>query len=138
MTKIYVSPSCLTYRQYGTIIKAAYSYGWQPTWLWARQIFHADAFVSEEKALKALASIVHADIFLACLPGTTTTCVEIGAAYFMAQSVFLAAKDPVHFTQTGPCDAYLAVLPDIKRICCEAEDIPEKLKQEYYPLVTGP
>ncbi len=134
MTNIYVSPSCLTYRQYSAIIKAAFSYGWQPSWIWSRQIFHSDAFVSEEDALKAMASIAHADIFAAYLPGTATANLEIGAAYFLAQSVFLAAKDPIHFTQTGPCDAYLAVLPDIKRVCCGAEEIPEMLRQEYATL----
>ncbi len=136
MTNIYLSPSCLTYRQYSAIIEAAYSCGWQPTWIWSRRVFHADAYISEEHALKAMAGIARADIFAAYLPGTVTTNLEIGAAYFQVQSVFLAAKDPVHFTQTGPCDAYLAVLPHIKRVCCSAENIPEKLRQEYSALVS--
>ncbi len=135
MTHIYVSPSCLSYRQYRAIIDAAFSYGWQLTWEWSRQTFHADAFINEEHALKAMASIARADIFVSYLPGTVTANLEIGAAYFLAQSVFLAASAPIYFKQTGPADAYLAVLPDIKRICCRAEDIPEKLKQEYLTLV---
>jgi len=75
------------------------------------------------------------DIFIATVPGTCSTCIEIGMAYTLCEEVFLVARDPVYFTQTGLSDAYLASLPGIKRICCEIDEIPEMLKKEYLNLI---
>ena len=135
MTTFYVSPSCLTYKQYKQLIAETVSFGWSPSWVWPHSVFHTDAFVSKCLASKGLNAIGRADIFIAVLPGTVSTNIEIGTAYTLCEEVFLVAKDPVYFTQTGLADAHLSVLPGVKRTCCEIADIPAMLKQEYVHLI---
>ena len=135
MTTFYVSPSSLSYKQYSTIVSAASGFGWKPRWVWTREIFRPDALVKPEVLAKVLKSFVHTDIFIATMPCTCSTCVEIGIAYTLCEDVLLVARDPVHFTQTGLSDAYLAAMPGIKRACCTIEEIPAMLSKEYLNLI---
>ena len=135
MTTFYVSPSSLSYKQYSTIVSAAAGFGWKARWIWSREIFRPDAQVKADALAKMLKSFVHTDIFIATLPCTCSTCIEIGIAYTLCEEVFLVARDPVHFTQTGYSDAHLAVLPGIKRVCCTVDEIPAMLSKEYLHLI---
>ncbi len=135
MTTFYISPSSLSYRQYAIIHTAALSYGWTAPWTWARESFRPDVHFKEATLKRALRGLGRADIFIAVIPGTGSTCIEIGMAYTLCEAMFLVARDPVHFTQTGLSDAHLSALPGIKRICCELNEIPSMLKKEYLYLV---
>jgi len=135
MTTFYVSPSSLSYRQYQVIVSAAISYGWTPRWVWPRQSFRPDVLFKPEILTRALKGLSSADIFIALVPGTFSTSIEIGMAYTLCEELFLVARNQVYFTQTGLADAHLSSLPGIKRICCEIDEIPEMLKKEYLNLV---
>jgi hypothetical protein len=135
MTTFYISPSCLAYKQYKNLLEAGLSFGWTPSWEWPHTTFHTDAFIHKNLISKALNAISRSDIFIAIVPGTASTNIEIGTAYTLCQELFLVAKDPVHFTQTGLADAHLSVLPGVKRICCDIEEIPLMLRQEYLHLI---
>lgn len=135
MTSFYISPSSFNYKQYSGLIAVARGFGWNPTWAWPRNAFHLDAFVPDWLVLKALKAIGRSDIFIALVPGTSSTNIEIGTAFTLCEELFLVSRDPVHFTQTGLCDAYITVLPRARRICCEVEEIPFMLRQEYIHLI---
>ena len=135
MTQFYLSPSSLSLRQYELILSAANSFGWTATWTWARESFRPEVTFKKDPLTKALRGISSADIFIAYIPGTGSTCIEIGMAYTLCEELFLVARNPVHFTQTGLADAYLSALPGIKRICCEISEIPAMLQKEYFHLI---
>jgi len=135
MTNFYVSPSSLSYKQYMNLITTGYSFGWTAPYVWARESFHTDAYLKSCILKKAIRGISKADIFIARVPGTCSTCMEIGMAYTLCEEVFLAARDPVHFTQTGLADAHLSSLPNIRRVCCDIDEIPAMLEQEYLYLI---
>lgn len=135
MTTFYVSPSSLSYRHYKTIVSVAAAFGWTPQWVWPRGAFHPDVYFKPGILTGALKGLAGADIFIALIPGTCSTSIEIGMAYTLCEELFLVARDPVHFTQTGLSDAHLSALPGIKRVCCELNEIPEMLKKEYMNLI---
>ncbi len=135
MTKFYISPSHLIYPQYMGLIHACHDFGWQPTWVWPQEAFLLDAQIDQYQASGAFTGIAQADIFITVLPGTPSTNIEIGIAYPYCEDLFLVAKDPVHFTQSGLPDAHLSVLPSIKRVCCAIDEIPTMLKKEYLYLI---
>ncbi len=135
VTTFYISPSCLTYKQYKSLIAACTSFGWTLSWEWPHYAFHVDAFVNKTLISKALKGLARSEIFITYLPGTASTNIEIGTAYTLCEELFLVARDPVHFTQTGLADAHLSVLPGVKRICCNIKDIPKMLMQEYLYLI---
>ncbi len=135
MTNFYISPSSLSYREYNRLVIDVSQLGWYPPWVWPRQCFCCDVMISKKVILQVLKAITLTDIFIACVPGTASTNIEIGAAYAICEEVFLTSKDPVHFTQTGLSDAIIAVLPGIKRVCCETGEIPAMLQKEYPHLI---
>ncbi len=135
MTTFYVSPSSLSYKQYGTLISAGISFGWTAPFVWARESFHSDAYLKSCTLKNAIRAISKTDIFIARIPGTCSTCIEIGMAYTLCEEVFLASRDPVHYTQTGLADAHIAALPTIRRVCCDVDEIPYMLEQEYLYLI---
>ncbi len=135
MTTFYVSPSSLSYRQYSGLVSAASSFGWKAQWVWARESFRPEASFKTDTLSKVLKAFLQTDIFIATVPGTCSTCIEIGIAYTLCEEVFLVARDPVYFTQTGLSDTHLAALPGIKRTCCEIEEIPQMLRKEYLHLI---
>jgi len=135
MTTFYVSPSSLSYKQYTTLISAGRSFGWTAPYVWPHEAFFTDAILKNCILKKAIRGISKADLFIARVPGTCSTCIEIGMAYTLCEEVFLASRDPVHFTQTGLSDAHLATLPSIRRVCCDIEEIPAMLEQEYLYLI---
>ncbi len=135
ITTYYVSPSSFSYRQYRELNRDVDDFGWKCTWLWPHSCFHNDAFIDHELVTKALKGIARTDIFIAAVPGTASTNIEIGAAFFKCEELFLVTRDFVHFRQTGLCDAYLGTLPGIKRTCCEIKEIPKMLKREYPQLI---
>lgn len=131
MTAFYISPSCLSYRQYTELMIAVSSFGWSAPWVWPRRCFQSDAFIDKACIARAFTGIASSDIFIAPVPGTASTNIEIGTAYIKCDNLFLVARDPVHFTQTGICDAHLAMLPGISRVCCELDEIPTMLRRVY-------
>lgn len=135
MTNFYVSPSSLSYKQYMSLISAGKSFGWTAPYVWPHEAFFTDAILKNCILKKAIRGISKADLFIARVPGTCSTCIEIGMAYTLCEEVFLASRDPVHFTQTGLSDAHLATLPSIRRVCCDIEEIPAMLEQEYLYLI---
>lgn len=135
MTNFYISPSSFSYREYNKLIIDISQLGWYPPWVWPRQCFCYDALISKKVIQRMLKALTLTDVFIACVPGTASTNIEIGAAYTLCEEVFLAAKDPVHFTQTGLSDAIVAVLPGVKRVCCEINEIPIMLQKEYPNLI---
>jgi hypothetical protein len=96
MTAFYISPSCLAYKQYKNLLEACLSFGWSPSWKWPHATFHNDAYIHKSLISKALNAISRTDIFIAVVPGTASTNIEIGTAYTLCQEIFLVAKDPVH------------------------------------------
>ena len=135
MTSFYVSPSALTMQQYQYIVKYCVVFGWKARFIWPKNIFRHDAIIKQSTLRKAANAIAASDIFIAFVPGTTSTCFEIGIAYSRCEEVLLIAKDPVYFTQTGMADAYIANLPNIKRICGELAEVPTLLQEEYDHLI---
>jgi len=135
MTTFYISPSCLSYKQYKRLVAAACSFGWSTSWEWPHRTFHTDAFIDKNQINRAITGLTRTDIFIALVPGTPSTNIEIGSAYTLCEEVLLISKDPVYFTQTGMADAYISALPGIKRICCDIEEIPVILKQEFLHLI---
>ena len=135
VTVFYISPSSLSFKQYTELVNNALSFGWSTSFVWPRSCFQCDAFIDKASIARAFTAIAGSDIFIAVVPGTASTNIEIGAAYMKCDGLFLVARDPVHFTQTGLCDSHLAMLPDINRVCCELEEIPSMLKLAYLHLV---
>lgn len=135
MTNFYISPSSLSYREYNKLLIDISQLGWRPPWVWPRQYFYYDCLISKKVIRRMLKALTLTDIFIACVPGTASTNIEIGAAYTLCEEVFLAARDPVYFTQTGLSDAFVAVLPGVKRVCCEIREIPIMLQKEYPNLI---
>jgi hypothetical protein len=135
VTTFYISPSSLSYREYNKLIYDITKLGWAPPWVWPRQCFYCDCLISNKVIERMLKALTLTDIFIACVPGTASTNIEIGAAYTLCEEVFLVAKDPVHFTQTGLSDAIITVLPGVKRVCCEINEIPIMLQKEYPNLI---
>ena len=136
MTSFYVSPSSLTYKQYATLISVGKSFGWIAPYVWARESFYPDAHLKSSVLKKAVRAISKSDIFVGRVPGTYSTCIEIGMAYTLCEEVLITARDPVHYTQTSLADAYVAALPNIRRVCCEIDEIPAVLEQEYLNLIS--
>ncbi len=135
MTSFYVSPSSLTYKQYHAIVRACLSFGWCPKYVWPRDSFFPSSIIKKNILKKAATAIRNADIFIAYVPGSCSTSLEIGMAYNQCEEVLLIARDPVYFTQTGLADAHLATLPDLKRVCGDIDEIPAMLEQEYSYLI---
>lgn len=135
MTNFYISPSHLSCLEYMRLIDTGRSFGWHPTWIWPQETFLLDAHINQQQASGIFNGIAQADIFIASLPGTPSTNIEIGIAYTLCEELFLIAKDPVHFTQTGLADAHISLLPHIRRVCCDTREIPEALRQEYRYLI---
>lgn len=135
MTSFYISPSSLTYRQYRQLMIDVSNLGWYPPWVWPRQCFCLDTMISKKTMHRVLKAMTLTDVFIALVPGTPSTNIEIGCAYSLCEEVFLVAKDPVHFTQTGLADAVVAILPDVRRVCCEPQEIPIMLQKEYPHLI---
>ena len=137
MTTFYISPSCLSYKQYKELNVAATAFGWSTPWAWPGRCFQNDVFIDKDIIARALKGIARSDIFIAVIPGTASTNIEIGAAYFKCEELFLVSRTPVHFIQTGLCDVHLAMLPGIKRVCCEIAAIPAELRLEYLQLINA-
>jgi len=135
VTNFYISPSAFSYREYNKLIIEISQLGWHPPWVWPRQCFCLDAILSKNIMHRVLKAMAQTDVFIACLPGTPSTNIEIGCAYTLCEEVFLTAKDPVHFTQTGLADAVVAILPGVRRVCCEPCEIPLMLQKEYPHLI---
>ena len=135
MTSFYVSPSALTMKQYQYIVKYCVVFGWKARFIWPKDVFRHDAIIKQCILKKAAKAIAASDIFIAFMPGTISTCFEIGIAYSRCEEVLLIAKDPVYFTQTGMADAYIAHLPNIKRICGDLTEVPTLLQEEYDHLI---
>lgn len=135
MTAFYISPSSLTYKQYATLISVGESFGWVAPYVWSRESFYPDAYLKSSVLKKAIRGISKSDIFIGRVPGTCSTYIEIGMAYTLCEEVLITARDPVHYTQTALADAYLAALPNIRRVCCDIDEIPAMLGQEYLHLI---
>ncbi len=135
MNHFYLSPSSLTFKQYNNILAKILAYGWTATFVWPRETFTIDCYLNTSVLKKAIRALSRTDLYIAHIPGTFSGNIELGMAYTLCEEVFIAAKDPVHFTQTGPADAYISTLPAIRRVCCAIEDIPAMLEQEYLYLI---
>lgn len=135
MTTFYISPSSLSFSKYAKIHAAASSFGWSASWNWRREAFYPDAIINQTTITRVMRALARTDVFIALVPGTCSTSIEIGMAYTLCESIFLAARAPVYFKQTGLSDAHMSALPNIKRVCCEFEDIPAMLKKEYSNLI---
>lgn len=131
MTTFYISPSSLPYAVYLNIHQAAEALGWKAAWQWRRADFNPEAQIERDALVKAVQALAKTDVFIAVVPGTCSTNIEIGMAYSLCGTIFLAGRDAVHFTQTGLSDAYISTLPGITRVCCEPHEIPMMLKREY-------
>ena len=125
----------MSYKQYRQLHVGILSFGWTTPWLWPQTAFQLETFISKKVLSKSLKAIGQSDIFIAVVPGTASTNIEIGAAFALCEEIFLVSKDPIHFTQTGLCDAHLSVLPGAKRVCCNIEEIPDFLRKEFLHLV---
>lgn len=135
MTKFYVSPSCLSFRQYSALIDRLSCFGWAPSWAWPHASFHLDFLVEKNILLKALHGISTADLFIAFVPGTPSTILETGIAYTLCEEVILVAANDVFFSHTGTADSHHSVLPGLRRICCSPEELPAALHEDYLYLV---
>lgn len=135
MTSFYVSPSALTMKQYQYIVKYCIVFGWKAKFVWPKDIFRPDAVLKNKVLKKAAMAIAASDIFIGYVPGTLSTCFEIGLAYSKCAEVVLIAKDPVYYKQTGMADAYIASLPNIKRLSGDPAAIPTLLQVEYNHLI---
>ncbi len=135
MVTYFVSSSTLTYNQYRRLHKALSAFGWKATWTWPQSYFQESAYLDEQQLTRALAAIARTDIYIAILPASCSSCLEIGVAFTLCEEICLLSKDPVHFTQTGLDDAYISVLPKAKRLCCGFDEIPALIKQEYIHLI---
>ena len=136
MTTFYVSPSSMSYPNYLNICNACAGFGWHSPWVWSRESFRPDYLACPKTLTQSIKALARVDIFIACLPGTGSTLVEIGLAYKTCEELFLCAKDPVYFQQAiGLGDAHLAVLPGIRRAVCPPEEVPMVLRSEYCHLV---
>ncbi len=126
----------MSYPNYLNICNACNSYGWHSPWVWSRESFRPDCLIYPKTLTQCIKALARVDLFIACVPGTCSTLVEIGLAYSSCEEIFLCARDPVYFQQTiGLGDAHLAALPGIKRAVCRPEEIPKALRSEYYHLV---
>ncbi len=135
MTSFYLSPSALTMHQYQFLLQYCIKLGWKARYVWPGELFGRDIIIKQSILKKAAKAIAASDIFIATVPGTVSTCFEIGIAYSRCEEVILVARNPVYFTQTGMADAFIANLPNIKRVCGELEDIPTLLQEEYCHLI---
>ncbi len=135
MTSFYVSPSALTMKQYQYLVECCISFGWKARYIWPRETFGHDVTVKQSVLKKAANAIAASDIFIAFVPGTISTCFEIGIAYKRCEEVLLVARDPIYFTQTGMADAHIANLPNIKRVCGDLKAVPTLLQEEFYHLI---
>ncbi len=126
----------MSYINYANICNACNSFGWQAPWVWSRESFRPDYLVYPTTLMKSIKALARVDIYIAFLPGTCSTLVEIGLAYSSCEELFLCAKDPVYFRQTsGLGDAHLTALPGIRRAVCRPEEIPGVLRSEYRNLI---
>lgn len=135
MNNFYLSPSNLTYHHYTSIVSRVLAFGWSCTYLWPKEAFKLDYFLNGKTLIRSIRALSRSDIFISYIPGTFSSCIELGMAYTLCEEVFLASRDPIHFTQTCLADAHLAALPKIKRVCCDIEDIPILLEQEYLYMI---
>lgn len=135
MNTFYLSPSGFSYNQYCLIVSSVLAFGWSLSYAWPRYSFSIDYTLKSNTLKKVIRALSRTDIYIATIPGTCSSLLEIGLAYSLCEEVFLAARNLVHFTQTGLSDAYLAELPSIKKVCCEINDIPFELKKEYLYLL---
>ncbi len=135
MTSFYVSPSALRIKQYQYLVKYCVMFGWKARYIWPRETFGREIIINQKVLKCAATAIASSDIFIAFVPGTISTFIEIGIAYSRCEEVILVARDPVFFTQTGMADAHIANLPNIKRVCGDVADIPTLLQGEYDHLI---
>jgi hypothetical protein len=126
----------MSYINYANICNACTSFGWLSSWVWSRDSFRPNYLIYPSTLKQNIKALTRTDLFIACVPGTCSTQVEIGLAYSACEELFLCAKDPVYFQQTsGLGDAHMAALPGMRRAVCRPEEIPEALYSEYYHLV---
>ena len=135
MISFYVAPSALTVQQYQFLVQYCINFGWKARYIWPRDVFGRDITINRNLLKKAANAIAASDLFIATVPGTISTCIELGIAYSRCEEVILVARDPVFFSQTGMADAHIANLPNIKRVCGELEDIPTLLQEEFCHLI---
>jgi len=135
MVSFYLSPSNFCYHEYMKIIHGIMDLGWKPTHLWPVEAFKINSFLKSKALTQSVKAISRSDMFIAYVPGSNNTFFEVGLAYTLCEEMFLAAKDPVHFTQTGLADSYIASLDGIKRSCCKPAQIPSMLRKEYAYLI---
>ncbi len=135
MIKFYLSPNGLSFKQYSRLIEQLGTFGWKSSFVWPQMIFQKDLVYDQNLIARSLKSLISTDLYVALVPGSTSTQIEIGAAYMVCEDVILFSKDEVYFTHTGLADAYLSNLPHIGRFCCKTEKIPDLLKAHYAHLV---
>lgn len=135
MITFYLSPSNFTYYTYTDILRGVSDLGWNPSHIWPVDAFKLNTFLKSKALTRSVRAISRSDIFIAYIPGSNNAYFEVGLAYTLCEEIFLASKDPVHFTQTGLADSYISSLNGIKRTCCKADEIPSMLRQQYSYLV---
>lgn len=104
--------------------------------MWPVEAFKINTFLKSKALTQSVKAISRSDMFISYVPGSNNSVFEIGLAYALCEEIFLASKDPVHFTQTGLADSYISSLNGIKRTCCKPAEIPLMLRKEYGYLVT--
>ncbi len=135
MISFYLSPSNFPYYTYTKIMNGVLHLGWKPSHVWSVDAFKINTFLKSKALTLSVRAISRSDIFIAYMPGSNNAYFEVGLAYTLCEEVFLASKDPVHFTQTGLADSYISSLSGIKRTCCKADEIPLMLRQQYSYLI---
>jgi len=136
LTTFYISPSSFDYQSYCKLANACIGFGWSAPWLWSQEAFNNDCLIYPTTLKKSIRAFSRVDIFIAYLPGTPGTMIEIGLAYGSCEELFICAGSPVYFIQTGGLvDAHLAALPKLRRAVCEQEEIAQALATEYAYLI---
>lgn len=135
MVNFYLSPSNFCFHQYMELLNGILALGWKPTHVWPVEAFKINTFLKSKALTQSVKAISRSDMFIAYVPGSNNAYFEVGLAYSFCEEIFLASKDPVHFTQTGLADSYIASLGGIKRTCCKPAQIPLMLRKEYTYLV---
>jgi hypothetical protein len=135
MVNFYLSPSNFCFHQYRELLYGIMAFGWKPTHVWPVEAFKINTFLKSKALTQSVKAISRSDMFIAYVPGSSNAYFEVGLAYSLCEEIFLATKDPVHFTQTGLADSYIPSLTGIKRTCCKPAQIPLMLSKEYAYLI---
>ncbi len=135
MIHFYLSPNGLSFKQYSRLLEQCGTFGWKSSFVWSQKIFQTDLEYDQVLISRSLKSLINTDLYVALVPGSTSTHIEIGAAYAVCEEVILISKNEVYFTHTGLADAYLSCLPDIRRFCSKTERIPDLLKTHCAHLI---